>query len=172
MRTYSHLISHKFSCTSLSFFFLFSNISGEIWSLTSTVTHYLLHSTTQSQIKKNSDWKVMLSIIWITAIANLWWHQKKVPSISLIKISLWTFVEAKFPKIEIKHDALFEGWWYKGRNICQIGPNWLCILITIFKRASCFISILVIWASTKVHKVIFTSEALGTFFGVNTASQH
>ena len=137
-------------------FFLFSNISGEIWSLTSTVTHYLLHSTTQSQIKKNSDWKVMLSIIWITAIANLWWHQKKVPSISLIKIGFWTFVEAKFPKIEIKHDALFEGWWYKGRNICQIGPNWLCISTTILQRSI----------------VIFTSEALGTFFGVNTASQH
>ena len=87
-----------------------------------------------------------------------------VPSNSLVKIALWTFVEAKFPKIEIKHDALFEDWWYKGRNICQIGPNWLCISTTIFKRASCFISILVIWASTKVHKVIFTSEALGTFF--------
>ena len=72
---------------------------------------------------------------------------KKVPSISLIKIGLWTFVEAKFPKIKIKHDALFEGWWYKGRNICQIGPNWLSISTT-----------------TKIHKVIFTSEALGTFF--------
>ena len=85
---------------------------------------------------------------------------KKAPSISLVKITLWT----PFSKIEIKHDALFEGWWYTGRNICQIGLNWLCISTAIFKRASCFISILVIWVSTKVHKVIFTSEALGTFF--------
>ena len=45
-------------------------------------------------------------------------------------------------------------------------------LLLLFKRASCFISLLVIWASTKVHKVIFTSEALGTFLCVNTASQH
>ena len=83
---------------------------------------------------------------------------KKVTNISLVKIALWTFVEAKFPKIEIKYDALFESWWYRGRNICQIGLN--------------FTSIWVIRASTKVHKIIFTSEALGTFFGVNTASQH
>ena len=89
---------------------------------------------------------------------------KKVPSISLITIALWTFVEAKFSKIEIKHDALFEGRWYTGKKICQIGPNRLCILTSIFIRASCFISILVIWASTRVHKVIFTSKSLGTFF--------
>ena len=50
---------------------------------------------------------------------------------------------------EIKYDALFESWWYRGKNICQIGLN--------------FTSIWVIWASTKVHKIIFTSEALGTF---------
>ena len=108
--------------------------------------------------------KSRLNCTSYTAIASLCWNQKKVPSISLITIALWTFVEAKFSKIEIKHDALFEGRWYTGKNICQIGPNRLCILTAIFIRASCFISILVIWASTKVHKVIFTSESLGTFF--------
>ena len=64
MRTYSHLISHKFSCTSLSFFFLFSNISGEIWSLTSTFTHYLLHHsiTNKKDFRLKSNAKYYLDV--------------------------------------------------------------------------------------------------------------
>ena len=64
MRTYSHLISHKFSCTSLSFFFLFSNISGEIWSLTSTFTHYLFHHsiTNKKEFRLKSNAKYYLDV--------------------------------------------------------------------------------------------------------------
>ena len=49
---------------------------------------------------------------------------------------------------------------------CQFGPIWpnLAIFMPVYhqpsKRASCFISIL----GNGIHKVIFTSEMLGTFF--------
>ena len=61
-------------------------------------------------------------------------------------MTLWTFVEAQITNIEMKHDA----------NLADIS---VCVPPAL-KKASCFISIL----ENGVHKVIFTSEMLGTFF--------
>ena len=88
---------------------------------------------------------------------------KKVPSASLVKMTLWTFVEAQITNIEMKHDALLK---IVVDKHSQFGPIWQIFLPLYHqpsKRASCFISILGNLASTKVHKAIFTSELLGTF---------
>ena len=99
-----------------------------------------------------------------TNVARLCWHQKKVPSASLVKMTLWTFVEAQITNIEMKHDALLK---IVVEMHSQFGPIWQIFLPLYHqpsKRASCFISILGNLASTKVHKLIFISEMLGTFF--------
>ena len=89
---------------------------------------------------------------------------KKVPSASLVKMTLWTFVEAQITNIEMKHDALLK---IVVNMHSQFGPIWQIFLPLYHqpsKRASCFISILGNLASTKVHKAIFTSEMFVTFF--------
>ena len=49
------------------------------------------------------DW-----LLPLTTVARMCWHQKKVPSDSLVKMTLWTFVEAHITNIEMKHDALMK----------------------------------------------------------------
>ena len=99
-----------------------------------------------------------------TTVARLCWHQKKVSSDSLVKMTLWTFVEAHITNIEMKHDALMK----IAVNMHSLfGPIWQIFLPVYHrpsKRASCFISILENLASTKVHRAIVISEMLGTFF--------
>ena len=88
---------------------------------------------------------------------------KKVPSDSLVKMTLWTFVETHITNIEMKHDVLMK----IADTHSLFGPIWQIFLPVYHrpsKRASCFISILENLASTKVHRAIFISEMLGTFF--------
>ena len=89
---------------------------------------------------------------------------KKVPSASLVKMTLWTFVEAHITNIEMKHYALLK---IAVDMHSQFSPIWQIFLPVYHqpsKRASCFISNLENLASTKVHRANFTSEMLGTFF--------
>ena len=93
---------------------------------------------------------------------------KKVPSDSLVKMTLWTFVEAHITNIEMKHDALLK---IAVDMHSEFSPIWQIFLPVYHqpsKRASCFISNLENLASTKAHRAIFTSEMLGTFFLVST----
>ena len=89
---------------------------------------------------------------------------KKVPSASLVKMTLWTFVETHITNIEMKHDALLK---IAVDMHSQFSPIWQ-IFLPVYnqpsKRASCFISNLDNLASAKAHRAIFTSEMLGTFF--------
>ena len=88
---------------------------------------------------------------------------KKVPSALLVKMTLWTFVEAQITNIEIKHDALLK---ILVDMHSQFGPIWQIFLPVYHqpsKRAPCFISILRNLASTTVHKAILTSEMFVTF---------
>ena len=93
---------------------------------------------------------------------------KKVPSASLVKMTLWTFVEAHITNFERKHYALLK---IAVDMHSQFSPIWQIFLPVYHqpsKRASCFISNLENLASTKAHRAIFTSEMLGTFFLVST----
>ena len=85
----------------------------------------------------------------LTNVARLCWHQKKVPSASLVKMTLWTFVEAQITHIEVKFSPIWQ--------------IFLPLYHQLSKRASYFISILGNLASTKVHKAILTSEMFVTF---------
>ena len=59
-----------------------------------------------------------------TTVASLYWHTKKLPSTSLVKMAQGTFIEAQITNMEIICHAHMEGRWYTGRKLYQIWADW------------------------------------------------
>ena len=82
-------------------------------------------------LKTTRYYLYLLSIIIITAVnclvttvASLYWHKKKLPSTSLVKMAQGTFIEAQITNMEIICHAHMEGRWYTGRKLYQIWADW------------------------------------------------